>query len=395
MHYLFTGDPAKLDSLPPFRRRTEESLAAAEAVAYTPAERDFLDRARRGLDHFFAEYDKVAREPGPQGPSRTDLEAHFDTLMHHEILEPTHGYLQLNEDMLVRAEEASRRLAERLVLGLVLFGVCGSVAGLVGGVAFAAAMRRSIRRTEARLRQTERDALRAEQLAWAGQMAAGVAHELLGPLQTVKRLARVAVADLPPAERPALEREIERLELVVGGLHAFTGPPRPDPRPVEVGRALAETADAVRTRAGIQGVALEVVPPVREVVLRADSNQLGQVLLNLLFNALDAQPAGGRVRLAAGVEVVPGGTPTAVILVEDEGPGLPPGVGDRIFEPFVGTKGTGLGLGLSICRRLLDAAGGSISAADRPGRGAAFTVRLPLADLPREPTPPRSGVKLA
>ena len=106
------------------------------------------------------------------------------------------------------------------------------------------------------------------------------------------------------------------------------------------------------------------------------TSQFRQLLFNLLLNALDAVPGGGTVRVAVGPDG-PGGWLT--VRVSDTGRGLPADLGPRIFEPFVSNKETGTGLGLSICRQIVEAHGGTIDAADRPGGGAVFTARFPLA----------------
>ena len=104
-----------------------------------------------------------------------------------------------------------------------------------------------------------------------------------------------------------------------------------------------------------------------------DADQFRQVLLNLLLNALEAVRRGGAVGVAV-EQTADGG---ASLAVTDDGCGLPADLGDRIFAPFITTKETGLGLGLSICKRIAEAHGGAITAADRAEGGAVFTLRLP------------------
>jgi signal transduction histidine kinase len=234
-----------------------------------------------------------------------------------------------------------------------------------------------------RLRQTERDALRAEQLAWVGQMAAGIAHEIRNPLMAIKLLVQTA-ADRPdgPSLRPrdfqVLEEEIVRLEAIVSGFLDFARPPRLDPRPVDVGELASHVAEGIRPRADLQGVAIHIDEPPEPVIASADPNQLRQVLLNLLFNALDAQPRGGEVQVAVRIDRSSPKDPQLQMTVADNGQGIPPSVGERIFEPFVSTKESGLGLGLSICRRIVEAHGGTLTVANRPTGGAVFTLRFPI-----------------
>lgn len=416
VRYLLFNDPKLLEPIPELRGRTMAALANAEAFADSHVEKSLMRQTRAGLQTFFDEYDHMT-----QGhPARAEygkILGLIDSVLARDVIEPTREYMRINEATLARANEDNRRVASALTTGLVVLGLCGAVGGLLGGWAIAAAVRRAMLRTEARLRatarqlgdaaradapgrsadalddmtksaaavldrlrQTERDALRAEQLAWAGQMAAGIAHEVRNPLTAIKLLIQ-ALADgrggsrLRPRDAQVLEEEIVRLEQIISTFLDFARPPRPDKKPVAVGPLVEQVADRVRGRAELQGVAVEV-DARRPVVAVLDPNQLQQVLYNLLFNALDAQPDGGRVWVAVGADEAGG---AVTVRVEDAGPGLPAGVRDRLFEPFVSTKETGLGLGLSICRRIVEGHGGTIRAADRAGGGAAFTVRLPLA----------------
>jgi signal transduction histidine kinase len=117
--------------------------------------------------------------------------------------------------------------------------------------------------------------------------------------------------------------------------------------------------------------------------VRANASELEQVFLNLFLNALDAMPEGGRLAvstLGEGMRLADG-RPCLAVIVEDTGNGIPPEIRERIFEPFFTTKeeGRGTGLGLSICLGLVRNHGGEIEADSTPGKGARFTVKLPLA----------------
>jgi len=425
--YLITAEKKYLEPLPRLKRRTEKALDDADAAATTPAEATLMRRTREGYDLFSAEYEKVLREPPAQGLYLKIIDL-SDTVLTKEVLDPAHDYLRLNEGVLAQASEANRELADRLTVGLVGLGLCGSAGGMLGGWVLAAAVRRSVMRTEGwlrdtaalldraaraeadgrtldrpagdpleraalsvsavlrRLRDAERAALRAEQLAWVGQMAAGIAHEVRNPLMSIKLLVQAA-ADRPGGvafrarDLQVLDEEIVRLEQIVSGFLDFARPPRPDARPVDVAALIAGTAAGVRARAELQGVDLAVRTPPGIVVASVDPNQLRQVVYNLLFNALDAQPGGGRVDVVLAAQPGAGGG-ELLLEVADAGPGLPADLGDRIFEPFVSSKEAGMGLGLSICRRIVESHGGTLRAADRPGGGAVFAVRLPFPGAP-------------
>jgi signal transduction histidine kinase len=187
-----------------------------------------------------------------------------------------------------------------------------------------------------------------------------------------------------------LEEEMTRLEHLIQTFLDYARPPLLERRSFEAREVVQQVVSLVSARAGQRGVNIECALPEQPVELLADVGQFRQVLLNLLLNALDATEEGGTVWLEVATEARleraaarPG--KWFILRVADTGHGLPPALGQRIFEPFVSTKETGLGLGLSICKRLVEAHGGEITAADRPGGGAIFTVRLPWSTTAEPP----------
>lgn len=421
--YLLTQDDAHLKPIPRQKQRTADALAEAERSASSPEEQNLMRRVRSGYEHFFAEYERVLREREQwKYPKIFEL---TDAVFEKEILEPAHEYLRLNEGVLTSTTAANQRTADQISTALVVTGLCGAIGGLLGGTLIAAAIRRSLLSAEeklrltatelglavsltsppagtppesdpveqmrrsasavlTRLRQIERDALRAEQLAWVGQMAAGLAHEVRNPLMAIKLLVQAAAERrgvFRGRDLQVLEEEIVRLEHIVSGFLDFARPPRLDPRPVDVKELAERAVDGVRARADLQAVDLKVEADAESTVASADPNQVRQVLFNLLFNALDAQPGGGHVTVRVGMDHGAGGDPEVVVAVTDGGPGLPPELSDRVFEPFVSTKESGLGLGLSICKRIAETHGGGLTAVSSP-HGATFTLRLPVAPPP-------------
>ena len=230
-----------------------------------------------------------------------------------------------------------------------------------------------------RLQQTEREALRAEQLAAVGQLAAGMAHELRNPLTSMKFLVQGAMASgyedgLSNRDLGVLEEEITRLEQLIQSFLDFARPPAPERRVLDVRALVEQTLAFVSARAAAASVRIDFMAPesVRGAV---DAGQFRQVLLNLVLNALDAMSSGGTIEVR--LEAEPPGWLT--LQVADGGRGLPQNLGERIFDPFMTTKETGLGLGLSICKRIASAHGGTIGGANRPEGGAVFTLKLPTA----------------
>lgn len=429
--YLITLDRKHLEPVPRMRERTADALARAERAAKTPQEQALMKRLRQGYAHFFRQYDSILEKP-TQGLYPKIIEL-TDSVLLKEILEPAHEYSRLNEGMLTRTTEEYRELSDRLMTWLVALGVCGALGGGLGGMVLAVTIRRSLLKAEQqiqmtaaqldeaahrgrlvavstetptdpvarmtvsasavlqRLKQTERDALRAEQLAWAGQMAAGIAHEIRNPLMAIKVLIQAAAErrkgpGFRPKDLQVLEEEIVRLEQIVSGFLDFARPARPEFRPVDLKELSDRTLDGVKARAELQGVEIKIEPPDDPTVVSADPNQLRQVLYNLVFNALDAQPQGGHIWVRFSKQITTDGYPELVLRFEDAGPGLPAELGDRIFEPFVSTKESGLGLGLSICRRIAESHAGSLTAEPLASGGTAFVLRLPVF---HEPSPPQ------
>jgi signal transduction histidine kinase len=249
-----------------------------------------------------------------------------------------------------------------------------------------------------RLQRSQREVLRAEQLAALGQLAAGMAHELRNPLMSMKLLVQSAAetgeaARLEGRDLQVLLDAISRVERSLQAFLDFARSPAPEKRTLDIGRVVEQTVQLVSGRAECQAVRIECDEAAAPVCIKADVGQVQQVLLNLLLNALDAMPRGGTVRIEWAVEEEPqsDGQPAPSdramepalwlsLRVSDSGAGLPAGLGERIFEPFVTSKETGIGLGLPICRRIVEAHGGKIAAASRPEGGATFTIRLPFRD---------------
>jgi two-component system sensor histidine kinase HydH len=241
-------------------------------------------------------------------------------------------------------------------------------------------LERVVRRVEEvmeRLRQQHWDMLRAEQLAAVGQLAAGVAHEVRNPLTGMKLLVEAALrpgprSGLTEEDLRVIHGEIVRLEETVQHFLAFARLPAPKRRVCDLREAVGTSLDLVRARTLRQGVEVEVSAPPGPLPVDIDAGQIHQVLVNLLINALDVMPRGGRLVVA--LDATEEG---CRLCVRDTGPGIPPAMAGRLFTPFASTKPTGTGLGLSLARRIVEEHGGRIAGANHPDGGACFTIVLP------------------
>jgi signal transduction histidine kinase len=247
--------------------------------------------------------------------------------------------------------------------------------------------------TTTRLRQTQAQLIRSERMASVGRLAAGVAHEIGNPITALMGMEDLLLeGGLSPEDQKdflrRMRKETDRIHTVLRDLLDFARPERheggaePDstrPPPADVKSVVDDVAALVGPQKPFRTVRVERdVQGVPRVALPAP--RLTQVLLNMVMNAGAAVASGprkeGRVTVRARTEGA-----VVRIEVEDDGPGIAPAVRDRLFEPFVTTKdvGEGTGLGLAVCRGLVESAGGEVSLDSTYEGGARFTVVLPSA----------------
>jgi signal transduction histidine kinase len=228
-----------------------------------------------------------------------------------------------------------------------------------------------------RLRHAQDRAIEQSRLALLGEVAANVAHEVRTPLSVMKASAQLLARDAtPPAEKKRLAElvasEVERLNSVVSDLVSIGKPVRLRYE-VEPLVPIVERAIALCEAAGVgAGISIEKAVEDAKIRVRCSANELYQVVLNLIRNAIQAIGRNGKIVVRIKKEAS-----SVVIEVDDSGPGFPPDLLAKAFSPFVTTKHDGAGLGLAIARRVIEDHRGSITAANLPGNGARLTVQLP------------------
>jgi signal transduction histidine kinase len=232
-----------------------------------------------------------------------------------------------------------------------------------------------------RLQEQERELLRAEQLAAVGELAAGVAHEVRNPLTGVKFLLQAAVRAQNPTPLTVdrlhlLLQEVARIERTVQGLMDFAQAGPRDLRTHDIRTFVEAAIDVAQSRAEMKSISVRLNSSHEPLRAAIDCDQFLSVLTNLLFNAIDATPAGGEVTVSTGT----GKGGMIRVEVSDSGPGIDRALAGRLFTPFATTKPTGTGLGLTVARRVAREHGGELTAADRSGGGACFTLTLPTAE---------------
>ena len=245
-----------------------------------------------------------------------------------------------------------------------------------------------LERSYAELRASRETLKRTHKLRALGQMAAGVSHDLknlLNPLSLYLQLAKRALAKGNTAQVDEslgeMQGVVKRGVETIDRLRDFSRQaPDAASRPTDLNAHVREAVDLARAKlvgrlAGMVHLDLELGEPPMVVL---QSTELVGALVNLVVNAIDAMPDGGRVVVSTG-----GDQAAAWVRVADDGPGMSPDVERRVFEPFFTTKGdAGTGLGLAMVFAFVQRSGGRISLDTAPGRGAAFTLRFPALGAP-------------
>jgi len=239
-----------------------------------------------------------------------------------------------------------------------------------GWLMFAVFHRYAAREERHRLEMAQR-----ERMAKMGEMGAMLAHEIRNPLAGIKgyaQLLKEKAADQRSAgQLELIVTECLRLEAMVNDLLSYVGSDGISPAPVNMAELIEKSVSLIAAEAKLLNIAIESDYPA-SLRISGDADKLEQLLLNLCRNALQAMPDGGILGISAR-ETGAG----CVVTVNDNGQGISPDVAARIFEPFFTTRARGTGLGLALCKKIVDAHNGSITFESELGRGTVFTVTLP------------------
>ena len=232
--------------------------------------------------------------------------------------------------------------------------------------------------------QLERELAERQRLALVGQMAASISHNLKNPLGSIKTILQVQMesAELPASLRQETQmvlEEINRLSAKLNQLLQFSRPGVPAGSGGErcsLARAVESVVNVLRHEAENRGVALELRPAEAEMWVAASAEVANDILSNLVLNAIEATLSGGHVRIA--MQAAEG---DCQVTVEDDGPGIPPALREKVLQPFFTTKPRGTGLGLAIVQRRLEELGGMIEwwSPREHGVGTKFKITLPVA----------------
>lgn len=256
--------------------------------------------------------------------------------------------------------------------------------------------------TQALLRESREHLVQAEKLALVGKLAAGVAHSVRNPLTSVKmRLFSLERSlDLSPEQREDFEvisEEIRHLDTIVRNFLEFSRPPKPKFQRVSPSDVVDMTLQLLKHRLETYGVDVRVHRERTLPEVAVDPEQLKEALVNLILNACDAMGENGRIEIIEEAGFMDPLGRVAILRLTDSGPGIPPELADKVFQPFFSTKEEGTGLGLAIAQRIMEEHGGYIhlmpakpahqaEAWDgndghaQEGQGASFVLVLPIRE---------------
>jgi signal transduction histidine kinase len=244
------------------------------------------------------------------------------------------------------------------------------------------------------LKRAEEHARQLDRLAALGRFTSSVAHEIRNPLTGIAAGVQYLERSLSgqPRERENLDfilSEIKRLDRIVQDLFDITHPRGLELRAVPLEDSVRRAIQCLEALMAERGVTVDVTIAPRIPAVPLDQDQIEQVLINLIKNAVEASPAGSAMRISVTpappplpvrrrTAGEPAGAPGAVVRIEDQGTGISPEHLKTIFEPFFTTKPGGTGLGLYISHDIVKRHGGRLTVQTDPGRGTTFTVELPL-----------------
>jgi two-component system, NtrC family, sensor histidine kinase HydH len=267
---------------------------------------------------------------------------------------------------------------ELFLVGLFFLAVLVASGGLIGTALFwNKTLTRQVEAKTRALVDSQERLVHSERFAAVGEAAAYVSHEIKNPLMVIGGMASQVERRLPqdPAAQEKLQiiqREVKRLESFLGELRDFLRPAPPSKREMDLNRLIRDLQNLMEEAAREKSITLETRLDPGLPRIEADPNQMEQVLLNLIKNAMEATEGNGRIVVASGTQ-----DGQVWFSVQDTGKGMPAEVLEKIFHPFFTTKDKGTGLGLAVIHKIITDHHGTITVDSVAGEGSTFTVRLP------------------
>ena len=382
LRYRLRGDPADAEA---FRGDTQVFkywLATGRTNSATALERTLFEKVGTAYDDYFAESMKVleasrARWQSSQAKDFRDsyekVQARSQLLLN--LCEAFIDAQRLAFDRFLKESEGTVTAFQRLLqLSLALLLTLAAALVVLAYRGMIAPLRYWLTESQAVI-------ARHEKLASLGVLAAGVAHEIRNPLTAIKFRLFSLRKSLPAAEMDnedavVIAHEISRLERIVKDFLQFARPSDPALVVVPAQRIVQEVHDLLKPQLEKSAIELKLEPS-EPAWVRADTQQIKQVLINLIQNSADSIGRKGLITLRVRSDPARNGAATVALEVADSGKGIPPEVQKRLFDPFFTTKEGGTGLGLPIAAGIVEKHGGQLHYETERNRGTTFAVVLP------------------
>ncbi len=418
-YYLLDNNPEWLRQLADFKLNFERQLARAKPLVTKDWEKEALAGIESGYKTYIAAKDRVLAlyekgDPGAGAALHREVRANFFKIYalcetfktaHKKAIDLTvensHAYarnlrymgllaivtvvllsLLINYIFTRHILEPIRKLAaeadhsgEGRVSGNELAALKSSVHGLI----------ENAEQTHAELVRSRESLMQSEKMALVGQLAAGTAHSIRNPLTSIKMrlfsLGRSKQLSQDQQENiSVISSEIGHINKILENFLEFSRPPKLTMKAQSPSQVLDNTLRLLEQRLKSYGVTVQLVRSKPLACAMLDADQLKEALANIIINACEAMEKGGRITISETMNTINTDTDTAVIRIQDTGPGIPSAIQDKIFNPFFTTKEEGTGLGLSICFNIISEHGGCLMLDSQEGQGACFTITLPAGE---------------
>ncbi len=251
------------------------------------------------------------------------------------------------------------------------------LSGAVGGLFLYASLFWIVRRASRVIRLQQEQLVESETMAAIGEMASAVAHGIRNPLASIRSSAEIALEETPSSRATAEEiiHETDRIEDWIRELLAYSRPPSGTPAPVGIHDLIRSTLDSLDREIKRKDLKLTVALEASSPLVHADEGSLRHVLISLISNALDATSLGGELTVASRSGKNDG---QIEILIRDTGHGIPIGQMDKVFKPFYTTKPKGMGIGLSLAKRIIERHKGTLRLESKEGIGTTVFIHIPV-----------------
>lgn len=416
-YYFLDGNPDWLVQLEKYRRIFSEKLGQARAQAQTMEERKTIARIADEYDHYVREKDKVI-EYYKSGQHQFSSELHQDVRNRFfAILQICEDFKRSHTESIMQAKQSALIEAARLrdtamavivtqVLLVILLAyllmhqILNPVRALImetcrnENIKLAGddvkTLSMSVRgliedvdQTQVELEKSRENLLQAEKMAMVGKLAAGMAHSVRNPFTSVKMrlfsLSRsLKLSGMQKEDFDVISEEIDHIDTIVQNFLEFSRPPKLKMQPVSPSTVVDTAIQLLCYRLESYNVQVTLHRERLLPAIEADPDQLKEVLVNLMINACEAMPGGGKIGITERVVEDPGGLRHAEISVSDNGSGIPSATAKKVFDPFFTTKEDGTGLGLSIVSRIIREHDGHVEMNSVEGRGTTFIIELPI-----------------